>query len=233
MTFFPCLRPLNSGLFNSMYAGIYLENIYSIICYPGNLSKFYDFGFNIILELSSHRGATKSKRKFYIFKLNAMGRESQHTTLKIFVLALVVCGVFCDYHSPDGEEPQIFVLALVVCGVFCDYHSPDGEEPQVFVLALAFSVAVASYVPPTGEEPQGPAEYSFRYAVDDVESGNNYGHDETRDGDAIEGSYVIRLPDSRTQKVFYTVSKDSGYVADVSYEGEAKYPDEPTPKGYN
>ncbi|XP_068220895.1 cuticle protein 19-like isoform X8 [Palaemon carinicauda] len=209
MTFFPCLRPLNSGLFNSMYAGIYLENIYSIICYPGNLSKFYDFGFNIILELSSHRGATKSKRKFYIFKLNAMGRESQHTTLKIFVLALVVCGVFCDYHSPDGEEPQVFVLAL------------------------AFSVAVASYVPPTGEEPQGPAEYSFRYAVDDVESGNNYGHDETRDGDAIEGSYVIRLPDSRTQKVFYTVSKDSGYVADVSYEGEAKYPDEPTPKGYN
>ncbi|XP_068220894.1 uncharacterized protein [Palaemon carinicauda] len=209
MTFFPCLRPLNSGLFNSMYAGIYLENIYSIICYPGNLSKFYDFGFNIILELSSHRGATKSKRKFYIFKLNAMGRESQHTTLKIFVLALVVCGVFCDYHSPDGEEPQIFVLALVVCGVFCDYHSPDGEEPQ------------------------GPAEYSFRYAVDDVESGNNYGHDETRDGDAIEGSYVIRLPDSRTQKVFYTVSKDSGYVADVSYEGEAKYPDKPTPKGYN
>ncbi|XP_068220896.1 uncharacterized protein [Palaemon carinicauda] len=185
MTFFPCLRPLNSGLFNSMYAGIYLENIYSIICYPGNLSKFYDFGFNIILELSSHRGATKSKRKFYIFKLNAMGRESQHTTLKIFVLALVVCGVFCDYHSPDGEEPQ------------------------------------------------GPAEYSFRYAVDDVESGNNYGHDETRDGDAIEGSYVIRLPDSRTQKVFYTVSKDSGYVADVSYEGEAKYPDKPTPKGYN
>ncbi|XP_066976858.1 cuticle protein 19-like [Macrobrachium rosenbergii] len=97
---------------------------------------------------------------------------------------------------------------------------------KVVILTLAVSVVVGSYVP-ADDEPQGPAKYSFKYAVDDAEGGNNYGHGETRDGDAIQGSYVIRLPDSRTQKVSYTVNGDSGYVADVTYEGEPKYPDVP------
>ncbi|XP_068220888.1 uncharacterized protein [Palaemon carinicauda] len=74
----------------------------------------------------------------------------------IFVLALVVCGVFCDYHSPDGEEPQIFVLALVVCGVFCDYHSPDGEEPQLCVLIVTLHAIAADTSFPSRPTRQTP-----------------------------------------------------------------------------
>ncbi|XP_064113559.1 pro-resilin-like [Macrobrachium nipponense] len=103
---------------------------------------------------------------------------------------------------------------------------------KVVILALAFSVVVGSYVP-ADDDPKGPAKYSFKYAVDDAESGNNYGHGESRDGAAIQGSYVIRLPDSRTQKVSYTVNGDSGYVADVTFDGEPNYPDVPPKKGYN
>ena len=55
-------------------------------------------------------------------------------------------------------------------------------------------------------------------------SGNNYGHQETRDGYNTQGTYYVLLPDSRLQRVDYTVSKDSGFVAQVSYEGEAQYP---------
>ena len=43
----------------------------------------------------------------------------------------------------------------------------------------------------------------------------------------------MQLPDGRLQKVTYTVNGDSGFVADVTYEGEAQYPQEsyaPAPK---
>ena len=33
----------------------------------------------------------------------------------------------------------------------------------------------------------------------------------------------MQLPDGRLQKVTYTVNGDSGFVADVTYEGEAQY----------
>nr|XP_027213834.1 cuticle protein 18.6-like [Penaeus vannamei] len=67
------------------------------------------------------------------------------------------------------------------------------------------------------------AKYDFRYAVKDDYSGNDFGHQESRDGDRTQGSYYVQLPDGRLQKVTYYVDGDSGYVAEVSYEGEARY----------
>ncbi|XP_069977380.1 cuticle protein 7-like [Penaeus vannamei] len=95
------------------------------------------------------------------------------------------------------------------------------------VLALV-AVAVATpsqptygYTPePTYEE---PSKYDFNYAVKDDYSGNDFGHQEARDGYNTQGSYYVLLPDGRLQKVAYTVNGDSGYVAEVSYEGEAQH----------
>ncbi|XP_045617311.1 cuticle protein 7-like [Procambarus clarkii] len=69
-----------------------------------------------------------------------------------------------------------------------------------------------------------PARYNFGYSVNDDYSGNNFGHQETRDGYDTKGSYSVQLPDGRVQQVTYTVNGDSGYVAEVTYYGEAKYP---------
>lgn len=69
------------------------------------------------------------------------------------------------------------------------------------------------------------AKYNFNWAVRDDSSGNDFGHQESRDGDHTQGSYYVHLPDGRLQKVSYYVEGDSGYVAQVSYEGEARYPD--------
>ncbi|XP_063591580.1 pro-resilin-like [Penaeus indicus] len=76
----------------------------------------------------------------------------------------------------------------------------------------------------------GPAKYDFNYAVNDPPSGNDFGHQESRDGDFTQGSYYVRLPDGRLQTVNYNVQGDSGFVAEVSYEGQAQYPTQP--RGY-
>ena len=54
-------------------------------------------------------------------------------------------------------------------------------------------------------------------------SGADFGHEESRDGDATSGSYTVQLPDGRLQRVTYYVDGDNGYMAEVSYEGEAQY----------
>ncbi|XP_069977392.1 pro-resilin-like [Penaeus vannamei] len=64
--------------------------------------------------------------------------------------------------------------------------------------------------------------YDFNYAVKDDYSSNNFGH---QDGYNNQGSYYVLLPDGRLQKVTYSVNGDSGFVAEVSYEGEAQYPE--------
>ncbi|XP_037791693.1 cuticle protein 21-like [Penaeus monodon] len=77
-----------------------------------------------------------------------------------------------------------------------------------------------AYNPPVAStRPQ----YNFNYAVNDA-FGNDFGHQEGRDGYNTQGSYYVQLPDGRLQRVIYTVNGDQGYVAQVTYEGVAQYP---------
>ncbi|XP_042866895.1 pro-resilin-like [Penaeus japonicus] len=92
----------------------------------------------------------------------------------------------------------------------------------VAAIALPDSQPTYGYSAPTPA--YAPAKYDFNYAVNDPPSGNDFGHQEARDGDNTQGSYYVQLPDGRLQRVTYTVNGDSGYVADVTYEGEAQYP---------
>ena len=66
--------------------------------------------------------------------------------------------------------------------------------------------------------------FDFAYAVKDEYSGNDFGHDETSDGEVTKGSYRVLLPDGRTKIVTYTADHHNGFVAEVSYEGVASYP---------
>ena len=68
---------------------------------------------------------------------------------------------------------------------------------------------------------QGPVNYNWEYAVLD-DKYNDFGHKENRDGYAAIGKYYVNLPDGRTQIVSYRVdNENSGYIADVRYEGQA------------
>ena len=67
--------------------------------------------------------------------------------------------------------------------------------------------------------------YNFGYNVYNQEGYDhqNFNHKEDRDGYQTHGEYTVQLPDGRLQRVVYQVDGDSGFIADVSYEGEAKF----------
>ncbi|XP_047478965.1 pro-resilin-like [Penaeus chinensis] len=74
-------------------------------------------------------------------------------------------------------------------------------------------------------EESAPPKYEFQYGVKDGYSGVDFAHGESRDEDETRGSYTVQLPDGRLQRVTYYVDGDDGYVADVTYEGEAHFPE--------
>merc|ERR550534_1887756 len=68
--------------------------------------------------------------------------------------------------------------------------------------------------------------YTYTYAVADDYSKASFRADETSDGASnVQGSYSVALPDGRIQRVAYTSNGYDGYVADVTYEGTAQYPE--------
>ncbi len=70
------------------------------------------------------------------------------------------------------------------------------------------------------------AAYRYLYTVADSLSGASFNVGEERDGALTSGAYSVALPDGRIQTVNYRVTPESGYVADVTYTGEAHYPAE-------
>merc|ERR1712076_48745 len=84
----------------------------------------------------------------------------------------------------------------------------------------------APHPAPGYHEPIAPPVYNYQYGVNDANYGPVFSQSEARDNYDTTGEYRVNLPDGRVQIVSYTAGPD-GYVADVKYEAEAAYPDEP------
>merc|ERR1739846_188147 len=99
--------------------------------------------------------------------------------------------------------------------------------------APAYHAPVVHHAPAYHAEPAYPDEpspYTYTYAVADDYSKAAFNAAETGDGAGnAAGSYAVALPDGRTQHVKYKADGYEGYVADVTYEGTAVYPDAPAP----
>merc|ERR1719273_2128890 len=74
--------------------------------------------------------------------------------------------------------------------------------------------------------------HSLDAAVNDDYSKSAFDANESRDNYLTTGKYSVALPDGRIQTVTYTVDGGAGYVADVTYSGQAVYPPAPAP-GYS
>ena len=101
------------------------------------------------------------------------------------------------------------LLASIACANAAAVAEPEAQRHYKAQPAPAPLVAVGPTKP-----------YSYAYEVVDPAGGNAYGHREASNGAGlIEGEYRVVLPDTRTQIVKYRVSPDTGYVAEVTYEG--------------
>ncbi|XP_063883977.1 DNA-directed RNA polymerase II subunit RPB1-like [Scylla paramamosain] len=112
-------------------------------------------------------------------------------------------------------------IVLLFALVAATLARPDTPRPSYNAPAPSYNAPAPSYSAPA---PEAPPKYDYNYAVKDEYSGNDFGAQEARDGYDTQGSYYVQLPDGRLQKVTYTVKGDSGFVAEVTYEGEAQYP---------
>ena len=113
---------------------------------------------------------------------------------------------------------QLVALALVAA-VSCDGQVPAYGAP-------AYAAPVVKYV----EEKLAPQPYAYEYGVADDYSHSNFKKAETQDaGGNVAGSFTIALPDGRIQTTTYTADHTNGFVAEVTYSGEAVYP--PAPVG--
>merc|ERR1719317_1834616 len=63
-------------------------------------------------------------------------------------------------------------------------------------------------------------QYSFGYSISDSVTGDSKSRQESRDGDAVSGSYSVADPDGRIRTVTYTADDVHGFQATVTYDGE-------------
>merc|ERR1712083_263245 len=70
------------------------------------------------------------------------------------------------------------------------------------------------------ENDEVPAQYNFGYSITDSVTGDSKSRQESRDGDAVSGSYSVADPDGRIRTVTYTADALHGFQATVTYDGE-------------
>merc|ERR1711971_636544 len=131
-------------------------------------------------------------------------------------------------HAPVAAHPVAHAVHAAPVVAHAVHAAPAYAAPVV--KAPAYHAPAPAYKAETYADEVSP--YSYTYAVADDYSKSNFNAEETSDGASnVQGSYTVALPDGRIQKVTYSSNGYDGYVADVTYEGTAVYPEAPAP-GY-
>ncbi|KAJ0170627.1 hypothetical protein K1T71_013998 [Dendrolimus kikuchii] len=164
---------------------------------------------------------------------------------QLLIACLLVVGVI-------SEPPSVgYNYQLPKTDLHTNFRAPSRNYLPP---STGYSAPSSNYLPPTfnsnprreshnqdhgfpdthGHENQVPKSYEFGYSVKDAHSGNDYNRRESSDGNVVRGEYRVQLPDGRTQIVTYHADWQTGFHAEVRYEGDAKYPDLNTNQhGYN
>lgn len=71
---------------------------------------------------------------------------------------------------------------------------------------------------------QAYPQYKFSYGVSDPHTGDHKNQEESRNGDAVTGSYSVAEADGTIRTVHYTADKHNGFNAVVHRSGHAVHP---------
>merc|ERR1712128_40880 len=106
------------------------------------------------------------------------------------------------------------------------YHAPVVHAAPAYHAPVVHHAAPAYAAAHPVDDLSEPSPYTYTYAVADDYSKAAFNAAETNDGAGTSsGSYSVALPDGRTQHVNYHTNDYDGYVAEVTYEGTAVYPE--------
>merc|ERR1711982_264999 len=127
----------------------------------------------------------------------------------------VILGGSCNLDHHNTYSTIMYQLMIPALLLVQSAHS----LPQYAAPAPAYKAV---------EKPLPPQPYTYQYGVADDYSKANFQKVESQDeGGNVQGEYTIALPDGRIQHTKYTADPLNGYIADVTYEGQAVYPPEP------
>merc|ERR1712186_136586 len=129
---------------------------------------------------------------------------------------------------PVGHAAVVPVAAHVAHPVA--HHAVAHAAPVVAHAAHPIAHHAVAHAAPVAVHAVGDlaevSPYTYNYGVADDYSKAAFSQTESNDGTGVvEGSYSVNLPDGRVQTVTYHANDVDGYVAEVSYAGEAQYPD--------
>merc|ERR1711936_1426510 len=136
----------------------------------------------------------------------------------------------CVFHQETNMKAFAVVLALLPLARSQNYYYkslPSASQARIPRSNPLPPAPAPAYAPAPAPGPYLPAAYNFAWDVLDTYSGNDFGHQEERNDKLTTGSYHVALPDGRVQRVTYTVDGYGGYAAEVTYDGEAAYPEAP------
>merc|ERR1711971_511132 len=152
--------------------------------------------------------------------------NTDRTKMKAFVAAALHAVVAA---LPDGghhAHPHVLAHAVHPVAHHAVHHAPVVVAPVHHAVhaAPAYHAPAPAYKAEVYPDEVSP--YTFTYAVADDYFKANFNAEEQSDGASnVAGSYSVALPDGRIQHVKYSSNGYDGYVADVTYEGTAVYPE--------
>ena len=145
--------------------------------------------------------------------------------MRVFVVVCLLAVAAADQKVPQGVVGRPQGGARGGAPVGARGAPPAGARGGYNVSPGGFKTPVGNRDFDIEEYQYRPSPYAFDYAVSNVETGAEFAANENSDGTQTTGFYTVALPDGRIQTIKYTVDENGGFNAEVSYEGEATYPE--------
>ncbi|PNF41980.1 hypothetical protein B7P43_G13675 [Cryptotermes secundus] len=130
------------------------------------------------------------------------------TLMKVVIFATLL---IASYAAPVYESHSL------------GHNVPVATVPHAPTVRYTHGHAVIAHAPVEVEH-HAPANYEFKYGVNDGHTHDVKEQAEKRVGDKVEGYYSLLEPDGTTRTVHYTADHHNGFNAVVSKSGQAVHP---------